>query len=42
MEMKRLTKNGRMVEYGIDGGHMVVRDPSTGKKLQRVPLASFK
>lgn len=42
MEMKQLTKNGRTVEYGIDGGHVVVRDPATGKELQRVPLASFK
>jgi hypothetical protein len=42
MEMKRLTKNGRTVEYGIDGGDVVVRDAATGKELQRVSLASFK
>lgn len=42
MEMKQLTKNGRTVEYGIDSGHVVVRDPATGKELQRVPLANFK
>lgn len=40
MEMKQLTKNGRTVEYGIDNGHVVVRDPATGKELRRIPLAA--
>ncbi len=42
MQMTRLTKNGKTVEYGIDGGHVVIRDPATGKDLQRVPLGAFK
>jgi hypothetical protein len=40
MEMRQLTKNGVTVEYGIDGDEVVVRNPATGKELQRVPLKS--
>jgi hypothetical protein len=40
MEMRRLTKNGVTVEYGIDGNEVVVRNPATGKELQRVSLNS--
>jgi hypothetical protein len=42
MEMKQITRNGRTVEYGIDGDQMVFRDPATGKELHRVPLSAFK
>jgi len=40
MEMRRLTRNGVTVEYGVDGDEVIVRNPATGKELQRVSLKS--